>query len=134
MRIAAAICEGRISPVFDVAGRLLVVDFEEGQETSREEIPLQSEEMTLRAAQLAELGVERLICGAISRPLEMAVAAAGVEVIPHICGPVEEILAALQSGALEEPTYKMPGCCGRRRFRGGGGRGGRGQGRRGGRI
>lgn len=110
---------GRVSPVFDVAKRLLVADLDSGAEANREEVKIEEEQPTLRAKRMVELGVTVLVCGAISRPLEAMLAAAGVRVMPQICGPVEEVLQAFTAGRLEDASFRMPGCCGRRlRFRG----------------
>ena len=120
MRTAIPISDGRISPVFDAAKRLLLVDIENGREVWRTEQIVEEPELGPRARRVAEFGAEVLICGAISRPLEAMLLSAGVEVIPQTCGPVEDVLKAFISGRLTEQAYVMPGCCGRRRrFRGG---------------
>jgi len=120
MRIAVPTSNDRVSPVFDVAGRLLLVDVEGDRETGREEVALEDQDIGPRARHVGELGVDVLICGAISRPLEMMLEDAGVEVIPHTCGNAEEVLRAYRAGGLSEAAFVMPGCCGhRRRFRGG---------------
>lgn len=120
MRIAIPIADDRVSPVFDVARQLLLVDAEQGAEAGRTEQVLEEDSLELRARRLAELGVNVLICGAISRPLESMLGAAGVEVIPQTCGQVNEVLGTFLSGQLVGDALVMPGCCGRRRrFRGG---------------
>ena len=119
MKVALPHWQGRISPVFDVAGNVLLVDVADGQEKARQNIALEASQPQARAAQLAETGADVLICGAISRPLEMAVSTAGIEVIGQTCGEVECVLAAFIRGELTQGAFLMPGCCGRRRFRGG---------------
>lgn len=115
MRIAIADWQGRISPVFDAAGHLLLVDAEQGREQTRSEHRIDQADPLSRARQVAQLGVEVLICGAISWPLEMALSSAGVRVVSQICGPVEEVLQAFAEGQLSQGAYLMPGCRGRRR-------------------
>ncbi len=120
MRIALSTADHRISPVFDVAARLLVVDIDGDREIQRTEVLLEDGALSARARQVADLCVQVLICGAISRPLERMLSSAGVQVLPHTCGDVEEVLHAFATGQLNEEAYVMPGCCGRRRrFRGG---------------
>jgi predicted Fe-Mo cluster-binding NifX family protein len=120
MRTAISIADGRVSPVFDVARRLLLVDIDSGREVRRTEEVLEEPELAARARRVADLGAQVLICGAISRPLEAKLLSAGVEVIPQTCGPVEDVLGAFASGRLTEQAFVIPGCCGhRRRFRGG---------------
>ena len=120
MKIAIPNWQGRVSPVFDVAGNVLVVEVDGGVEQARKDMVFDVEGPGGRAARLAEAGANVLVCGAISRPFEMAVSAAGVEVIPQICGDVECVLSAFINGQLNLDAYLMPGCCGRRRrFQGG---------------
>jgi len=119
MKVSIPTWAGRVSPVFDVARQLLVVTFEEGREFSREQAAIEETQMLARVKRVTQLDVDVLICGAISVPLEAMLVSAGVRVIPHTCGAVEEIIQAFESGHLTDKKYVMPGCCGRRRrFRG----------------
>lgn len=115
MKVAIPHWHGRISPVFDVAGNLLLTDVQGGTARDRQAIRLDVEDVQARAQYLAGLGVDVLICGAISGPLERALSNAGVGVIPQTCGDVEEVLAAFVAGRLSQDAFLMPGCCGRRR-------------------
>ncbi|MBN1854839.1 MAG: NifB/NifX family molybdenum-iron cluster-binding protein [Pirellulales bacterium] len=120
MRVAIAVFDGRISPVFDVARRLVLVDIENGHEVRRTEQVVEETDLGPRVSRVVGLGANVLICGAISRPLEAMLFSAGVEVLPQACGPWENVLRAFLSGQLTEQAFMMPGCCGqRRRFRGG---------------
>ena len=114
MRIGLPTWAGTVSPVFDVARRLLVVDCETGGEVRRSEAALGETHVLGRATRLARLGVEVLICGAISRPLEQALGSAGIDVIAHVCGDVDEVLRASLSGRLAGRAFLMPGCRGGR--------------------
>ena len=119
MKVAIPTWNARVSPVFDVAKRLLVVKLEGAREVSREEAAIEETQLMARAKRVTQLGVDVLICGAISMPLEAMLVSAGVRVIPHTCGTVEDIVLAFESGRLTDETFLMPGCCGRRRrFRG----------------
>ena len=126
MRVAIPYWQGRISPVFDVAGNLLLVDVANGREQARCSVVLDTEQPQARADLLVEQGANILICGAISWPLERLLAVANIEVIPQTCGDVEQVLAAFINGQLQQDAFLMPGCCGqRRRFRMRGRHGGR---------
>ena len=114
MKVVVPIWHGRISPVFDVAKRLLVVEYEDGTESDRHEEALSEIEFARRAMRVAATGANVLICGAISRPLEGMLASAGIRVIPQVCGQAEVVLGAFLSGQLEGPAFLMPGCRGRR--------------------
>jgi predicted Fe-Mo cluster-binding NifX family protein len=121
MRVAIPFWNDRVSPVFDAARSVMVVDVENGVERTRRQETLQEEFPTRRARQLAQLGVNVLICGAISRPLAALLAASGITLIPWTAGPVDEVLAAYLAGRLPDPRWLMPGCGGRRQRRRGAG-------------
>jgi predicted Fe-Mo cluster-binding NifX family protein len=115
MRVAIANWNGRVSPVFDTAAQVLVVDVEEACERCRREEALTESLPAWRVRRLLELGVEVLICGAVSRPLATLLAGAGIRVVPWIAGPVDAVLAAYLAGRLTHPQWTMPGCaCGQR--------------------
>lgn len=109
MTLAAPVWEGRISPVFDVAGHLLLVDVDDGIETSRREKTVDSPTPHGWPSALSELGVRLLICGAISDELAAALARHGVRIIPWIRGEVDQVLQAYLAGELPDPRFVMPG-------------------------
>ena len=123
MRLAIPVYDGRVSPVLDVARRLLLVDADGTRELARRDAVLTGTSLLSRVSGVRELGVQVLICGAVSWPLEAALAAAGIHLVPRVCGPVDEVLAAFLAGRLSGAAYLMPGCCRRRRLRRGPGRG-----------
>jgi len=119
MRVAIAIWNDRISPVFDTSSRLVIIDVEQGAEHGHRiifELGADSSP-TQRARRLTELEVNVLICGAISRPLAELVSASGVVVIPWVSGPVEGVLRAYLTKRLSESRWRMPGCRSRCRHR-----------------
>lgn len=109
MKAAIPIFENRISPLFDTAQHLVLVEIENGRELRRAEHALSEAELVPRARRVAGLGVDILICGAISCELKNMLQSAGVEVMPQICGPVEDVLAAFLSGELADMPFLMPG-------------------------
>lgn len=119
MNLALAVWQGRISPVFDVSRSLCVVRLNAaGAVESREEIALGAVAPPQRAALLAGLRIEVLICGAVSAPLAEMLMAAGIRTIPFVAGEAEAVLAAFRRGELPSPRYMQPGCrCGKRRCR-----------------
>ena len=143
MKTAFSVWKDRIAPVFDVAREIRIVESKSGKivrekrENLTEEIPAQ------KAFHLADAGVDTLVCGAISSPLQATVSSLGVTVIPFIAGDIDEIVQAWLVGNFPSDLFAMPGCCGRGRgrFRGsrlrngkeldmnGQNQGGRGQGR-----
>ncbi len=149
MKVAFAIWNNRIAPVFDVARLLHIVEAENSVINRSVEEILPIDLLPIKKAErLRELGVKTLICGAISRPLYDTIVANGIDVIPFIAGELNEVVQAWLSGKFDWNQFAMPGCCGRRgRWQGGfhtkqqevcfmngnkrGMRGGRGQGRQG---
>ncbi len=115
MNVAIPTLEDRVSPVFDVAQAVVLVELDGDQELRRQTVPLHSQDVARRVAELSQHGVHVLICGAISRPLEAMLGTAGIRVIPQTCGPVEEVVRAFVAGRLNDRAFLMPGCCGRRR-------------------
>ena len=109
MKIAMPVWEGGISPVFDVARQLLVVEIEGREVRKRSKVALREEIPRDRVSRLVELGVEVLICGGISRSLADFSRSCGVELIPWIKGAPDQILAAYLSGNLDAPRFAMPG-------------------------
>lgn len=114
MKISIPTLFGRISPVFDESRKILVIEIEEGLEVGRWEEPLPAKGPPWKAMHLISLGVDVLICSAISWPLERRLMAAEIQVIPHTCGPVEDVLQAYLAGQLTEHAFLMPGCRRRR--------------------
>jgi len=115
MKTGIPVWQERVSPVFDAAGSLLVIEHEGGREIGRQRMALPQVGMRERVVRLQELGVRTLVCGALSRPLEQGLRAAGIEVVPLVCGGAEEVLAAFLEGRLVQEQFAMPGCCGYRR-------------------
>ena len=102
MKIAIPIWQGRISPVFDVASQVLIVEVVDGQEKNRAQASLSTEDPLERAKLLAILGVELLICSRVSKTVEMALASQGIKVLQNISGEVEEVLKAYIDGNLDQ--------------------------------
>jgi predicted Fe-Mo cluster-binding NifX family protein len=114
--------DGCVSSTLDFARQMLVAAFEGQVETDRRQIVLRDAQPPLqRARAIAALGAEVVICGAVSRALAHALGQAGVVLIPHVAGDVDEVLAAYLCGRLSQPCYRQAGCgpgAGRRRRRG----------------
>jgi predicted Fe-Mo cluster-binding NifX family protein len=132
MKIAIPVWNGFVSNVFDFAHRILLVDIENAKMVNRSEVDLKTESLPQRASNLKNLGVDVLICGAISRALANMVMASRIQVLPYVTGKVDDVLQAYLTGQLVHPQFTMPGYWpGARRGFGRGGRGRRWQGGRG---
>lgn len=107
-RIAVHHWRGRIAPVFDVGGCIAML--EDGTDKRDECVLVRAQPLQL-SADLHAQGVETLICGAVSRPMQEALAACGIRVIGFVAGELELVIAAWREGSLDG-TFAMPGCRG----------------------
>ncbi|MDY0270016.1 NifB/NifX family molybdenum-iron cluster-binding protein [Trichloromonas sp.] len=112
MKTAFASWENRIAPVFDTARELVLVECEGGQILRQERQSLVDEASLARALHLMELGVETLVCGAISRALHEMLLAYGIQVRGFVTGDLNEVIRAWFDGGLEQEVFVMPGCRG----------------------
>lgn len=120
MTVAVSIWDGRVSPVLDSAQQLLVVEADgNGTEVRRRMIEFPDAHPMVRARFVASLGVDTIICGAVSRQLESLLTNQGVAVSPWVKGGVDEVIDAYLHGKLYSDQFVLPGCMG----------GGRGKGR-----
>lgn len=110
MRIAIPIWEDKISPVLDTASRLMIVEVVNGKESSRFEIYMDEEDLTKRVLRIRGIGVDILICGAVSRPFLRMLRANGIKIIPEIAGQADDVLGAYFQGTLLHSSFLMPGC------------------------
>jgi len=108
--VAIPIWQQRVSPVLDSATRLLVVTCRDGREINRREIPLEAMAPAALIQCLAGLHINLLLCAASSSELQRELEKLGIEVWPHLCGNVDQILTALACGQLDTREFHMPGC------------------------
>lgn len=110
MKIALSVWKDCISTFFDKADQLLVLDIEGTNGHKRSMVKLNTADAVGRANQIKEKQIDLLICGAISRPLEVSLISLGIQVYPFIRGSVTEVLAAYQNGSLDCAIFALPGC------------------------
>lgn len=123
MKTAITVWNNRIAPVFDAAGKCLLL----GEENEASVITALPEDYSAKAVFLKEQGVSTLICGGISCECERLILEKEITIIPFIAGNIDEVISAWKENRLIQAKFGMPGCgCPRRRrFRAGrGGRGG----------
>lgn len=108
MKIAMPIWEGRVSPVMDTANRLLVIEVQDSVEISRQVERTPRPYGTHLAKFVSELGVEVVLCGAISRQLESLLEKSGVEIIGCIKGNVDEVMMAYLNDTLDSRRFFIP--------------------------
>lgn len=120
MKAALTVWDGRVSPVFDVSREALILTIEHGVVVARSHENIDTPNPIGKIDRLAEVGIETVICGAISEPLQHELTRRQVRVIGFVAGEVDEIVASFLAGKLPTPRLSMPGCCRRQnRFHGG---------------
>jgi predicted Fe-Mo cluster-binding NifX family protein len=117
-RVAFAVWNHRIAPVFDVARQIYLVVAESGRILSHTEEKLPGDGGSGNVLRLTELGVDTLVCGAISRSMQVMVASYGIRTIPFVAGDLRQIIDGWLSGELERKLFAMPGFCSRYRMPG----------------
>jgi predicted Fe-Mo cluster-binding NifX family protein len=109
MIIGLSILDNRIAPVFDVARELLLVDVDNGK-VIQQELLILPKVAREKMVKLVDLGVNELLCGAISKELKNSTVQCGIEVISFLSGDVKMILNAWLSDGLSNMEFSMPGC------------------------
>ena len=125
-KIAVPIWQDRVSPVLDSARSLLIIDLEDGELISKDSVYLSTGNLAERVEIIKNVGVDTILCGALSRSLRDLLARAHIEVYAWLTGKLDEVLAAYRNGNLNNDRFLLPGCGrGRRRrnYRCGSGRG-----------
>lgn len=108
MKVAITVWQGRISPVFDASQWLQVIDdSSDHRESHREYIGFDSPFDKIE--RLKELGVDVLICGAITRQLHLDIQSAGIDVYPFVCGNADIVLDDLVRSKKIDSRFAMPG-------------------------
>jgi len=119
-RVAATVWAERISPVFDVARRAVILTVGGGVVLERSEVELPAGPGEAKLASLSALGVGSLLCGAVSREVTGHAERLGLHLVPFLAGDAEAVIDAYLRGRLPSRAFSMPGRRLRRHARGGG--------------
>jgi predicted Fe-Mo cluster-binding NifX family protein len=119
MKVAITVWEKRVSPVFDVFREALILEIAHGCVSSSNTERFDYTSPFQKIQRLVNLGIETLICGAISEPLNRELASRKIKVIGFIAGPVDDVVRAFIMKELPTVSLCMPGYYGKRtRLRG----------------
>jgi predicted Fe-Mo cluster-binding NifX family protein len=110
MKIAIPIWNDRVSPVLDTARELLVVEQDSDGRQARNTMALPDSSLMYKARLIGSNGIGALICGAVSRRLEMMLTNEGIRVIPWVRGEIDSIISAYLNGNLNQQSFRLPGC------------------------
>ncbi len=110
MRVGIPVFNNRVSPVFDWAKRLLVVDIDDtGKKLSESVVEITGYDLYGRVELLVNNKIEILVCAGICMALMQMIRARGISVIPGVVGEIDDVIEALINGTIEEPRFAMPG-------------------------
>lgn len=117
MKIALTVWEDRISPVFDAATTLMLVDIDNDGILKKRFTPLEPTGSMRLVEMLKQMNVSVLICGAISEGYASRLSFNGIKLFPFVSGKTEHVLETFARGEAIIPAFSMPGCgkqrCGR---------------------
>jgi len=112
MRIAVTRWGERVSPLFEAAAWLLIVETDLQGVCGRFEAGMDHLDSAARIRLLRGLHVDILICGAIERNTRHRLETAGLAVVCDVCGFWEDALGACLQGQLKPkpfPAGLLPG-------------------------
>jgi predicted Fe-Mo cluster-binding NifX family protein len=110
MRVAITVSQGRVSPVFDVSREAIVLEVDKRRVAASSQQALVTDDLLQKSQQLSNLGINTLVCGAISNEALEQLRAIGIDVIGFVTGEVDTVVEALVEGDLPNATLAMPGC------------------------
>ncbi|HKJ97387.1 MAG TPA: NifB/NifX family molybdenum-iron cluster-binding protein [Desulfotignum sp.] len=109
MKIAVTIWGNRISPVFDSARTLLVVQIENRHITRQFYTPFDPESPVHLITTLKSLEIDTLVCGAISREPADLISEHNIHLISFVTGNVRKFLDSFVQGRTVGKKHMMPG-------------------------
>ncbi len=117
MKIALTIWGSRISPVFDSAHNLMIVEIQQMKIINRLYTSFNPELPSGLAEKLIELGVGTLICGAIADTTLGIIERMSIKVLPFVTGKAHNVAENYAQDFPIIPEFLMPGCGVRNRSR-----------------
>jgi predicted Fe-Mo cluster-binding NifX family protein len=109
IRIALPVFHKRVSPVLDNCTRLLVIDFAQGSEISKQDITLEKFSLVERFNLIKKMNINVIICCAISEVMDHMIKGTDIQLICGIAGDVNQVIAAYLSNHLDDAAFHMPG-------------------------
>lgn len=117
MKAAFTIWNGRIAPVFDVAGQIVITQSCAANDVLQW-VDLPEGTATEKLLFLHQQQVEILVCGAMTRSTLLIAEAFNIDVLPFIAGAQQQVIDCWRNNQPFEPYFVMPGCKGCCRQRG----------------
>ncbi len=109
-KLAITTWGGRVSPMFDAAQTLLVVE-KDCSGVFRKKYRFYKPENLHQFLELFTANrIQVLICGAITKDKASFIESSGITCFSFVTGTIEEVLATYTNGSIYMETLKMPGC------------------------
>lgn len=108
-RTAVPVFMGRVSPVLDTCTQLFVMESSGKNEMVSRTVTIKGGSIFERTRELLKLGVNAVICGAVSGAFFNLLHEAGIEPVSGIAGDIDEIIDAYRNGTLGDARFRMPG-------------------------
>ncbi len=115
--IAVPVFQDRVSPLMDVSNRYIIYETEDGKIKQRIDISLNADAESQRVEKLKEIGVNTIICGAVSGYVAHIVDEKGMRLLSMIYGPIDEIIEHYLKNSLGTYCSGAGACNGRKRQR-----------------
>ncbi len=111
MKVALNISGKRIAPLLDVGMDFYLCELKEQQVIKSASFTSSELFVEHRIRQLSRLGVQLLICGAISRQCRLMAESQGIQVVGFLSAEYQEVIELLcQSSVKALQRFSMPGC------------------------
>jgi len=116
MKVLITVWNGRISPVFDVAKEGLLINIENGEVVSKDAVSIVYGTCMHKVQFIISEKIDVLICGAVSRRVEMELIDKGIFVYSFVSGDIDEVIKGFIHNRLASAGFAMPGCGRRHRM------------------
>jgi len=101
MKIAIPVFQTKISPRFDSTQGFILLQIEKRNVMKREELPTKDWPSSAKIKQLADLGVDTLICGGIDLESMQQLNFNGIKIYSWITGEIEDAVTRFLNQGLE---------------------------------
>jgi len=109
IRLAIPEFQSRVSPVFDLCTRVLIIDIENQRVVTRNKIFLEGFSLHERLNILLKSHASTVICAGISDLFHTMLKRADIRMVTGIAGEIDQIVTAYIGGDLDDPRFQMPG-------------------------
>ena len=109
VRTAVPAFMGRVSPVFDTCTQLIILEPRTADPPGRRAVAVADKSMHERVLTLQRMGVDRVICAAVSDAFFTLLHEARIQLVTGIAGEIDEVIDAYRNGTLGQSRFRMPG-------------------------